>query len=50
MKFFKKLAMQLEEKQLKVGSRKNKLDLITSLNPGWKDLYDEIVEQFSDLN
>lgn len=30
------------EKQIKGGSRKKKLDLINSLNPEWKDLYDEI--------
>ena len=30
------------EKQIKGGSRKKKLDLITSMNPDWKDLYDEI--------
>jgi putative endonuclease len=37
------------EKQLKAGSRQKKLDLINSLNPQWNDLYDEIVEQFSNL-
>ncbi|MCC6500814.1 MAG: GIY-YIG nuclease family protein [Anaerolineales bacterium] len=30
------------EKQIKGGSRQKKLDLINSLNPEWKDLYDEI--------
>ena len=30
------------EKQLKSGSRKNKLDLIHSLNPGWNDLYENL--------
>jgi putative endonuclease len=30
------------EKQLKTGSRKKKEELITTLNPTWKDLYDEI--------
>ena len=30
------------EKQLKAGSRKKKEELITSLNPMWKNLYDEI--------
>ena len=29
------------EKQIKAGSRKKKLDLINSLNPEWKDLFDE---------
>lgn len=31
------------EKQIKAGSRKRKLELIESMNPGWRDLYDEIV-------
>ena len=30
------------EKQLKAGSRKKKIQLIESLNPEWKDLYDII--------
>jgi putative endonuclease len=30
------------EKQLKGGSRSNKIDLIKTLNPNWVDLYDEI--------
>jgi putative endonuclease len=30
------------EKQIKGGSRKKKIDLINSLNPEWKDLYEEI--------
>ena len=30
------------EKQIKAGSRKKKIDLINSLNPEWKDLYEEI--------
>lgn len=30
------------EKQIKGGSRKKKVDLINSLNPEWKDLYEEI--------
>jgi putative endonuclease len=30
------------EKQIKAGSRQKKVDLINSLNPEWKDLYDEI--------
>ena len=38
------------EKQIKAGSRQKKIDLINSLNPDWKDLYDEIVENFSNLN
>src|SRR3990172_1083816 len=30
------------EKQIKAGSRENKLKLISSLNPGWNDLYEEL--------
>lgn len=30
------------EKQVKGGSRKKKEDLINSINPDWKDLWDEI--------
>ena len=33
----------LREKQLKGGSRKQKLALIESINPNWIDLYDEIL-------
>lgn len=29
------------EKQIKAGSRKKKLDLINSMNPEWKDLFEE---------
>jgi putative endonuclease len=29
------------EKQIKAGSRQKKIDLINSMNPEWKDLYDE---------
>lgn len=31
------------EKQIKGGSRKKKIELIESLNPEWKDLYDDIL-------
>ncbi len=31
------------EKQIKSGSRKKKIDLIVSINPEWKDLFDEII-------
>jgi putative endonuclease len=31
------------EKQLKAGSRKKKVDLIEKDNPGWKDLYEELI-------
>lgn len=30
------------EKQIKAGSRKKKIELIESMNPEWKDLYDEL--------
>lgn len=29
------------EKQIKAGSRQNKIDLINSMNPDWNDLYEE---------
>ena len=29
------------EKQIKAGSRKDKIDLINSMNPEWKDLSEE---------
>ena len=32
----------IREKQIKAGSRKKKIDLINSLNPEWKDLYEEL--------
>ena len=32
------------EKQIKGGSRKKKMDLISSLNPDWIDLYPKILE------
>jgi predicted GIY-YIG superfamily endonuclease len=31
------------EKQIKAGSRKKKLVLIESVNPGWEDLFEAIV-------
>jgi putative endonuclease len=31
------------EKQIKAGSRKKKLTLIESMNPEWKDLYDDLM-------
>ena len=31
----------LREKQIKGGSRRKKIDLINSLNPDWKDLFEE---------
>ncbi len=30
------------EKQIKSGSRKKKIELVSSVNPGWKDLYEQI--------
>jgi putative endonuclease len=30
------------EKQIKGGSRKKKIDQVNSVNPEWKDLFDEI--------
>jgi len=29
------------EKQIKAGSRRKKIELIKSMNPEWKDLYEE---------
>ena len=31
----------LREKQIKAGSRQKKVDLVNSMNPDWKDLFDE---------
>lgn len=33
----------LREKQIKAGSRKKKLALIESINPEWRDLYEDII-------
>lgn len=33
------------EKQLKAGSRKSKVALIESLNPGWRDLYEDLTSE-----
>jgi putative endonuclease len=30
------------EKQIKAGSRRKKSDLVNSMNPEWKDLYDDL--------
>ncbi|MFH2070078.1 MAG: GIY-YIG nuclease family protein, partial [Elusimicrobiota bacterium] len=30
------------EKQIKAGSRKKKTKLINTMNPNWKDLYEEL--------
>jgi putative endonuclease len=32
----------VREKQIKSGSRAKKLALVEALNPGWKDLYEEL--------
>ena len=32
------------EKQIKAGSRKKKLNMITNMNPEWKDLYNELIQ------
>lgn len=36
------------EKQIKAGSRDDKNKLIRSLNPAWKDLYEEIKDLMSE--
>ena len=33
----------LREKQIKAGSRKKKIELISSFNKNWEDLYDSII-------
>ena len=30
------------EKQIKAGSRRKKIDLVTGLNPRWRDLFDDL--------
>ena len=32
------------EKQIKGGSRKNKMEIINAFNPEWKDLYEEVMQ------
>ena len=32
------------EKQIKGGSRKKKLELVTAANPEWRDLYEDILQ------
>ena len=36
-------AVIAREKQIKGGSRQKKIDLVNSMNPEWKDLFEEIV-------
>jgi putative endonuclease len=33
----------MREKQLKAGSRDKKINLIESINPEWKDLYESLL-------
>ncbi len=33
------------EKQIKAGSRKKKIELINSMNPDWKDLWESIQDE-----
>jgi len=33
----------IREKQIKAGSRKNKLELVNKQNPDWKDLYSSLL-------
>ena len=33
------------EKLIKGGSRQSKIDLVKSINPGWKDLYDDLLNE-----
>jgi putative endonuclease len=35
----------LREKQIKGGSRKDKIDLIISVNPEWRNLYNELFNE-----
>ena len=32
----------IREKQIKDGSRQRKIDLVNSINPGWRDLSDDL--------
>jgi len=34
----------LREKQIKAGSRRDKMDLVNSMNPDWKDLFIDLFE------
>ena len=34
----------LREKQIKAGSRNDKIALIEAMNPDWRDLFDEIAQ------
>jgi putative endonuclease len=37
-----------KEKQLKAGNRAKKIALISSVNPEWNDLYEEVKKEFGD--
>ena len=37
------IAAIAREKQIKAGSRKNKIALIEALNPAWRGLYEDVV-------
>lgn len=39
----------LREKQIKAGSRKKKIDLIESINPEWKDLFEQLTPNAEEL-
>jgi putative endonuclease len=42
---FSEINLAIErEKQIKSGSRRKKLDLISKVNPTFRDLYDEVVK------
>ena len=34
----------LREKQIKAGSRRKKIDLVNSMNPEWKDMFEEFFQ------
>ncbi|MCP5463408.1 MAG: GIY-YIG nuclease family protein [Deltaproteobacteria bacterium] len=36
----------IREKQIKGGSRKKKLDLVETMNPGWDDLYEQLLSDY----
>jgi len=42
--FFENITLAIiREKQIKGGSRQDKIDLVNKFNPEWKDLYGEII-------
>ena len=46
-KWFESISAAIaEEKRIKAGSRKKKIDLINSINPDWKDLYNDLLKKF----